>query len=124
MLARCLERLKPHVAVDQLALTGGVALAAIVPGSRTRVADGDFVARRRDAIRPSVTRDFLVSHHHVAPDKPIVQFVDPETRLRIDIFPDRLDCVARATSLDGWRMVTPADLLAHKRSLLDRPVVE
>lgn len=124
MLSRCLQRLKPHVDADALALTGGVALAALLPGSRTRVADVDFVARRMDAVRPSVTRDFLVSHYHVAPDKPIVQLVDPETRLRLDIFPDRLDSVARATLRDGWRIVTAADLLAHKRTLLDGPVDE
>lgn len=112
----------PHVDRDGLALTGGVALAALVPGSRTRVADVDFVARRMDAVRPSVTREFLVSHYHVAPDRLIVQLVDPETRLRIDVFPDRAGSVARATWRDGWRLVTAADLLAHKRTLLSRPV--
>jgi hypothetical protein len=117
----CLERLRAHVDADALALTGGVALGVHLP-ALARLADVDFVARRMDAVRPSVTRDFLVSHYHVAPDKPIVQLVDGETRLRIDIFPDRAGVLARAIAHEGWRVVTAADLLAHKRTLLARPV--
>ncbi len=121
MLRRCLERLAPHVDRDALALTGGVALGVHLPAC-ARLADVDFVARDLGAVRPSVTRDLLVSHYHVAPDKPIVQLVDGETRLRIDVFPDRAGCVERATVHDGWLVVGAADLLAHKRTLLGRPV--
>lgn len=121
MLHRCLERLSPHVDRDALALTGGVAIGMYLP-ELARLADVDFVAARMEAVRPSVTRDFLVSHYHVAPDKPIVQVVDTETRLRIDVFPDRADAVARAIVRDGWRVVTAADLLAHKRMLLGKRV--
>ena len=120
-MGACLERLRAHVDADALALTGSVALGVHLP-ALARVADVDFVARRMDAVRPSVTGDFLVSHYHVAPDKPIVQLVDGETRLRIDVFPDRADALARATVHEGWRVVTAADLLAHKRTLLGRPV--
>lgn len=123
MLRRCLERLRPHVDVDALALTGGVALGVHLP-ERARLADVDFVAREMSAVRPSVTRDFLVSHYHAPPEKPIVQLVDRETRLRIDVFFDRAGCVARAAVHDGWRVVGAADLLAHKRTLLARPVDE
>ena len=121
MLRRCLERLAPHVDRDALALTGGVALGLHLPAF-ARLADIDFVARDMSAVRSSVTRDFLISHRHVAPDKPMVQLVDPETRLRIDVFPDRAGSVGRAAPHDGWLVVAAADLLAHKRTLLARPV--
>jgi hypothetical protein len=120
-LRACLDRLAPHVERDALALTGGVAITLHLP-ERARLADVDFVARRMEAVRPSVTRDFLVSHYHAAPDKPMVQLVDRETHLRIDVFPDRAGSVARATVHDDWRVVTASDLLAHKRTLLGKPV--
>jgi hypothetical protein len=120
-LRDCLERLRPHVDVEALALTGGVALGVHRP-ALARLADVDFVAARMDAVRPSVTRELLVSHYHVAPDKPLVQLVDRATRLRIDVFFDRAGSVARATVRDGWRVVAAADLLAHKRALLGKPV--
>ena len=124
-LRTCLERLRPHVDAGALALTGGVALGVHLP-ALARLADVDLVARRMDAVRPSVTRDFLVSHHHVpGPGVPraLVQLVDPETRLRVDVFPDLAGSVGRAAPRDdGWRVVTAADLLAHKRTLLGKPV--
>ncbi len=120
-LRTCLERLRPHVDADDLALTGGVALGVHLP-ERARLADVDFVARQMSAVRPSVTRQFLVSHHHVAPARPMLQLVDPETRLRVDVFPDAAGCVARAARHDGWLVVAAADLLAHKRALATRPV--
>ena len=121
-----LTRWARHVDGDDLALTGGVALEQVLRGSRARVADVDFVARRMDAVSPSVTREFLVSHRHLPPDKPILQLVDPKTRLRIDVFPDRLGSVARARRSDvagvSLLVVAPADLLAHKLELLAKPV--
>ena len=120
-LRTCLERFGEHVDGDALALTGRVALGLHAP-ALARLADIDFVAARMDAVRPSATREFLVSHYHVAPDKPIVQLVDAHTRLRIDVFPDRADAVARAIVHEGWHVVTAADLLAHKRTLLAKPV--
>ncbi|HEY2747309.1 MAG TPA: hypothetical protein VGL86_21955 [Polyangia bacterium] len=128
-LEACLARLRPHVDADALALTGGVAMTLHVAGSRAWLADVDFVARRMDAVRSSVTRDFLVSHYHVAQPgvkKSIVQLVDPETRLRVDVFPDLANAVARADwcelAAQPWRIVTAADLLAHKLALFARPV--
>lgn len=125
-LAACLARLWPHLDGEALALTGGVAIGVHLP-SRRRLADVDFVAARMDAVRPSVTREYLVSHYHVpgpGVKKAIVQLVDPATRLRIDVFPDHAGAVARATKnvvAGGPRLVVgAADLLAHKRALLAR----
>jgi hypothetical protein len=89
----------PHVDTMNVALTGGVAIVMLLEKGRERITDVDFVAGRMDAIRGSVTRDFLVSHYHVAQPgvpKAIVQLVDPDTRLRIDFFPDLAGAVKRA----------------------------
>jgi hypothetical protein len=130
-LDRCLMRLLPHLDGDEVALTGGIALGVHLPGKRRDVADVDFVARRMDAVAPSVARDFLVSHYHVVQPgvpKAIVQVVDPKTRLRVDLFPDLTGAVARAqrSLVDGALLlvVTAADLLAHKLALLHKRVDE
>jgi hypothetical protein len=120
--------LGPHVDAAGLALTGGVAMAFHLPGSRAELRDVDFVARHVDVVRPSLARDWLVSHYHVAGPgvrKSLVQLVDPETRLRLDIFPDQPDTIARAERYDArWLVVAAADLFAHKQALLARPPVD
>ena len=130
-LESCLARLLPHLVGDDVALTGGIALAVHLPTSRATVADVDFVARRMSAVSPSVARDFLVSHFHVVQPgvpKALVQLVDPVTRLRIDVFADLAGAVARArrTTVAGAALlvVGAADLLAHKLQLLGKPVDE
>jgi hypothetical protein len=102
-----------------------------LPAKRREVADVDFVARRMDAVAPSVARDFLVSHYHVVQPgvaKAIVQLVDPKTRLRVDLFPDLAGAVGRAQrALVGGALllvITAADLLAHKLALLSKRVDE
>jgi hypothetical protein len=123
-LASCLRRLLPHVEIDGLALTGGVAIDLHVPGARRAVADVDLVARGPASVRPSVTADFLVSHHHARP-KWLLQLVDPASRLRIDIFPDVAGAIQRAVLRDvaGVRLLVlaRADILRHKLSVLAGP---
>jgi hypothetical protein len=128
-LATCLARLAPHLELDAVALTGGVALQSHLPSSRAAVADVDFVARRMDAVAATVSRDFLVSHYHVQQPglkKAIVQLVDPMTKLRIDIFPDLAGMMSRATRAEvgglSLLVVTAADLLAYKLQMLAKPV--
>jgi len=124
-LALSLERLLPHLALEDLAVTGGVALELHVPGSRTEVADLDLVARRMDAVATTVAREFLISHHH-APGrgvpKAMLQLVDPVSRMRVDVFPDLAGVVKRAGWVRMQRWVLPVvraeDLLAHKLQTL------
>jgi hypothetical protein len=133
MISRCLTRLLPHLDLDEVALTGGVAIGLHAPERRReRVNDLDFVARRMSAVAPSVARDFLVSHHHVArPEVPkaILQLVDPDTRIRIDLFPDLNDAMRDAAwaELNGIhvRVLSARAILDHKLGLLgDRRVEE
>jgi hypothetical protein len=135
-LATCLGRLLRHVDAADVALTGSVALALHLPAARRAAGDLDLVARTMAAVHASVAGELLVSHHHVAQaevPRAFLQLVDPETRLRIDVFPDSDGVVARARlrALAGgaWRVVAAVDLLAHKRQLLaraspERPVDE
>ncbi len=137
----CLRRLMPHVDDARIALTGGVAIGIHLRGmrgdSRHAVADDvDFVAEGVDAIRQTVTADFLVSHFHLPqPGYPkfLVQLADPATRLRLDFFTDALRAVNRAPVVDvagvSLRMLEANDILDHKIQLLSgasetRPVDE
>ena len=125
-LHHCLTRLLRHLRVDDFAVTGGVAVemhlaAAGRPGIRSTLGDLDAIARDVDALPPTLTGDFLVSHRHVAGPgvpKSLLQLVDPVTRLRVDCFPDVGGDVAAATRMtfgrSEVRVATAATLLQHK----------
>ena len=84
-LGCCLRRLLPHLDGEDAALTGSAAInvhlsARHLPQSRA-ADDVDFVARRRESVSASVTREFLVSHFHLPQPgyrKWLVQLVDPQ----------------------------------------------
>jgi hypothetical protein len=131
-LSALLERLLPYVQRDEIAITGGVGieigLAALGhPSVRDGVADLDLVATSLDAVGAGVTSHFLVSHYHVEqPGIPkfMLQIVDPESRIRIDIFPDLAGAIADAQlALVGSHRVQVLPLtriFAHKRQTLER----
>jgi hypothetical protein len=110
LLHDCLRRLMSHVDPERIALTGGVAIGihlAVASGDRTRAIaaeDVDLVADDVDAVRPTVTGEFLVSHFHLPQSgyaKFLVQLVDPATRLRLDFFPDAGRVLSRASIVAG-----------------------
>jgi hypothetical protein len=99
------------------ALTGGLAVEHHDPRAAARpVNDIDFVAADFAAIPSSLAGDFLF--HHVHPNDPpgklILQFVDPETALRVDVFRACAGTLRRAH--DG--VVSAADLVARLARLL------
>ena len=106
-LSGCLSRLIPHVDLDSVALTGGVAMQMGMAllgrqAPRSDIADLDFVAASIGAIAPSVVEQFLVSHYHVVqPGVPkfMIQLVDPVSRIRIDVFPDLAGSLADARTI-------------------------
>lgn len=122
----------PHVRRNDLALTGGVAIqgrlaAAGYTGWRTGVADLDLVASALDAVHPSVCEAFLVSHYHVAqPGVPkfMVQLVDPVSSIRVDVFPDLVGSLARATVMQietqHMKVLALEDILEHKVQMLSK----
>jgi hypothetical protein len=109
-----------------VAITGGVAIELGLAevgrgGRRTTVADLDCVAASLDAIAPSVSDVFLVSHYHVVqPRVPkfMVQLVDPVSRVRVDVFPDLVGSLARARTAEIQthcvKMLALEDILEHK----------
>jgi hypothetical protein len=123
-LAATLDRFLPHVDPSAIALTGGVAihlhcLEAGICSGRTRIADVDFVATSVDAVAASVGAGLLVSHFHLPhPGYPkfMLQMVDPDTRLRLDVFPDLAGSIPRASerTIAGRRL-----LVLDARSILD-----
>ena len=138
----CFCRLLPHVDAAQVALTGSIAIGLHMDGSRCggvrsiSANDVDFVVRDPDAVRPSVTTEFLVSHYHMPHagyEKFLIQLVDPATHSRLDFFPDASRALSRAHVADvaghPLRVLEAQDLLAHKLALLSgasaaRPVDE
>jgi hypothetical protein len=123
-LGATLDRFLAHVDASAIALTGGVAIELLcqdagVSSGRARLTDVDFVATSVDAVSASVVADLLVSHFHLPHPgyaKFMVQLVDPETRLRLDVFPDLAGSIARAAerTIAGRRLLV---LDAH--SILD-----
>jgi hypothetical protein len=140
-LAATLARFLPHTNRSAIALTGGIAIHlhchdAGVSSGRTRIADVDFVASSVETVAPSVASTLLVSHFHLPhPGYPkfMVQVVDPETRLRIDVFPDVAVSIAlaveRTVGGQSVRVLDPRSILDHKvqgmsRASAARPIDE
>jgi hypothetical protein len=85
------------------------------------------VASSLDAISPQVTERFLVSHYHVVqPGVPkfMMQLVDPETGIRVDVFPDLVGSLSRARNVQIGRqtalLFALEDILEHKLLTLSR----
>jgi hypothetical protein len=134
-LAATFARLLPHADRLAIALTGGVAIQlhchdARIASGRIAVADVDFVAASVHAISPSVSDNLLVSHFHLPHGgypKFMVQLVDPDTRLRVDVFPDLAGSIARASErwVCGHRLLVldAQSILDHKALGLARASV-
>jgi hypothetical protein len=131
-LSRCLDRLTPHLRLDQIAITGGVGMQFGFAelgrqDPRDQVADLDLVATSLEAISPGVVGQFLVSHYHVVrPSVPkfMIQLVDPESRLRVDIFPDLAGWLGEARTIafgrHSIRLLPLARIFEHKAQTLSR----
>jgi hypothetical protein len=128
-----------HVDIDDVALTGGVAIQVGLAvrrqiGPRESIADLDLVASHLGAVAPTVCGDFLVSHYHVPqPSMPkfMVQLVDPESRVRVDVFPDLVGSLEQAdwVTIVGHKLkvLSLESILEHKLETLskasaDKPV--
>jgi hypothetical protein len=131
-LHTCLRNILPRVDVNEVALTGGIAIqrhlasAGIRETGRT-AADVDFVATSLDAISPAISDHFLISHFHTPHpgyDKFMVQVVDPGSHLRIDVFADVKGSVrnARRMAVAGHQVLVldARAILRHKVELLRR----
>lgn len=122
--ARTFRKLARHD-IRHWALTGGLAIECHDPRASTRALnDLDFVARDFDSIPASLAGDFLFRHVHPLDPrgKIILQFVDPDTALRIDVFRacgGTLRCTVVADLEFGpMPLVSMPDLVARAARLL------
>ena len=123
----CLKRVRKHVDVSEVALTGGCAIDLQLGRfgflRRSVGEDIDFVAKSLDAVPPSFISDFLVAHYHLSQPKFLVMLVDPISRIRVDIFPDLVGSMETAEELDiedcRVKVLGAAVMFAHKVLILE-----
>ena len=126
-LAATIQKLLRHD-ISGWALTGGIATEVhlLVAGSQPSARplnDLDFITGSFDSIPANLGSDFLFRHVHplAPPGKTLLQFVDPETALRIDVFRafgDTMRRTSNAKRADGTlRLIALEDQLARSARL-------
>jgi hypothetical protein len=125
---RSLRKLARHD-VSRWALTGGVALEIHrvrlrgEPAIRT-LNDLDFIVDSFDCIPETLANDFLFRHIHPfdPPGKTILQFIDPDSALRIDVFHACGATMTRTVRLDlpsaAIQLISLEDLTARTARLV------
>jgi hypothetical protein len=118
-----LQKLRRHQ-TQQWVITGGLAteihsiLHGLQPSIRS-LNDIDFVVSSFEYVPESLSRDFLCRHIHPfdPPGKTLAQFVDAETKIRIDVFRACGSTVRRAKpvelSLGAVLVISLEDLIAR-----------
>jgi hypothetical protein len=103
---RCLEKLNGDD-ISRWALTGGFAIEIhhVMSGREAGVRslnDIDFIVDSFEHVPEGLAHDFLFRHVHPfdPPGKTLVQAIDPETRVRVDVFRAYGGTLRRAIHLD------------------------
>lgn len=129
-LTGCLGRLLPHTHPEKIALTGSVAMELRLAEQgagrvRTTLTDLDFIVSSPSAVGSTVAAQFLVSHYHVVGPgvrKFTLQLVDPDSGLRIDVFPDLTGSLGTAgvVPVDGlcFKVLSLTSIFDHKLSVV------
>src|SRR5580700_10668847 len=125
---RSLRKLARHD-VSRWALTGGVALEIHrvrlrgEPAKRT-LNDLDFIVDSFDCIPETLANDFLFRHIHPfdPPGKTMLQFIDPDSALRMDVFRACGRTMTRTVRLDlpsaSIQLISLEDLTARTARLV------
>src|SRR5215472_13109560 len=123
-----LRKLASHD-ISQWALTGGFAIEiqrlrlGCKPSVRS-LNDIDFITSSFDCIPQTLSDDFLFRHIHPfdPPGKTLLQFIDPDTALRIDVFRAYGATMSRTSRLDlsfsTIQIVSLEDLVARTARLM------
>ena len=87
-ITRHFERLIPNLQQNRFVVVGGLAIRSGLSSRgmsypNRKFNDIDLAAQAEDVVKPSITKDFLVYHHH--PDF-YFAFVDPVSKTKVDIF--------------------------------------
>jgi hypothetical protein len=125
---RSLRKLARHD-VSAWALTGGIALEIHRARFRGKAAirtlnDLDFIVDSFDSIPQTLANDFLFRHIHPfdPPGKTILQFVDPDSCLRLDVFRACGGTMARTIRVDlpsaSIQLISLQDLTARTARLV------
>ena len=134
--AACIQKVARFLYPKSFAVCGGVAVQLLVAKhglSRpdARVKDLDILAADLDVFPPERFDGWLLSHFHrphPGYNKHLVQLVDPETRLRVDIFNDAQgkwrDSAPHQFGDASVLVLDARQVLAHKVGLLERASVE
>jgi len=125
---RTLRKLSRHK-IESWALTGGLALEihrllqGCLPVARA-LNDLDFVTSSFDRLSESLADDFMFRHIHPLdpPGKMMLQFIDPDTALRVDVFRASGETMSRTRPTDTpagtIQLVSLGDLTARSARLV------
>jgi hypothetical protein len=124
---RVFRKLASHD-IRQWALTGGLAIEIhLLRFGRQPIIrplnDVDFIAGSFDCIPETLASDFLFRHVHALdpPGKTMLQFVDPDSALRVDVFRADSETMSRTSHMDlpfgSIRVVSLEDLVARAARL-------
>ncbi|MBI5358423.1 hypothetical protein HZB69_02225 [Candidatus Amesbacteria bacterium] len=87
-----LDKLLPHLEVGEFVIVGGLAIRFHLASRGVEFPtrpfnDLDLIVKTSRTLRPSVTRDFLISHYHLIPGQvPYIALVDAVNHMKADIF--------------------------------------
>lgn len=87
-----LSRFIPHVVQENLVIVGGIAkrhhlIRHGIPYPQRPFNDLDFMIRDKSEMKPSIAREFLITHYHLPRNTSFFAgLVDPQTRVTIDVF--------------------------------------
>ncbi len=101
-----LDHLLPHLTVEDIVLVGGLAIRYhVINGGqdypRGKVGDLDIIAKDVSAIHSDTHEEFLIAHYH--PQDSYLAIVDPQTRVKVDIFDwSRPPYKPEAVRFDEW----------------------
>ena len=97
-----LNKLLPHLKPDDFVVVGGLAIryhliSRGIPYPQRPFNDLDLIVKSPNVVFPSVSKDFLICHHHT--DDFYLALVDPISKTKVDIFsydpaPKRLERVS------------------------------
>lgn len=83
-------KLLPYLDIENSVFVGGIAINYHLKTSIRVFNDIDMVQLNNHTVSPNVTREFMVYHYHKISNSNFLALVDPETGIKIDIFPKTL----------------------------------
>src|SRR5437660_2347368 len=85
------NKLRPHFIDNEYCFVGGLAIRYhVIRAGQTYPSrplhDIDIIVTNPSSVLPSIAEQVMVAHHHVSTTNFFLKVVDPETKLKADIF--------------------------------------